>query len=164
MSAPAESVHPVHEARRRYTVLSIVVIAVVVIDQLSKDIALDHLADGPVRLVGGWLDLRLVFNGGAAFGVGQGWPLLFLCVTLAVVAGIVYFVGRLASASLVVPLGLIAGGGLSNVSDRVFRGHSGRVIDFIDLHHWPVFNLADSAIVIGVLTTVLLSWKLSGKD
>ena len=60
---------------------------------------------------------------------------------------------------LEVPLGLILGGGLGNVTDRLFRGNGGRVVDFIDLHVWPVFNLADSAIVCGGLLAVLLTMR-----
>jgi signal peptidase II len=131
---------------------------VVIADQISKDIALGHLEDGPVDLIHGWLGFRLVYNTGAAFGVGRGWPLLFMAVTLAVVSTIVFVTPRLSSGSFVIPLGMIAGGGLSNVADRILRSHAGRVIDFIDLHHWPVFNLADSAIVAGVALTVVLSW------
>lgn len=143
---------------RRYAALLISAVAVVILDQITKNLALERLSDRPVYLVHGWLDLRLVYNSGAAFGLGQGRPLLFLAVTLAVVAVILYLAPRVERSALAVPLGMIVGGGLSNVADRVFRTSSGRVIDFIDLHHWPVFNLADSAIVSGVILTMLLSW------
>jgi signal peptidase II len=64
---------------------------------------------------------------------------------------------RLQERRWAVPLGLILGGGLGNVADRLFRPLRGHVVDFVDLHVWPVFNLADSAIVVGVCLLFLLS-------
>lgn len=158
MSAPAEVLGGVRDNFRRYGVLLAVAAVVVAADQVSKDLALDRLSDSPVDLIHGWLSLRLTFNSGAAFGLGRQWPQVFLAVTLVVVAVILYLTPRVRSPALLVPLGMIVGGGLSNVGDRLFRANRGQVIDFIDVHHWPVFNLADSSIVVGVILVVLLSW------
>lgn len=130
--------------------------AVVAADQLTKSWALGALADGPVTLIDGVLDLRLTFNPGGAFGILQGLPGFFLVATVAVAVLILVWVRRVEDARWIVPLGMVLGGGLGNLADRVLRDHGGRVVDFIDLHVWPVFNLADSAIVLGALLILLL--------
>jgi signal peptidase II len=140
-----------------YLALGITALAVVVADQVSKQAALSGLADGPVDLIGGVLTLRLAFNSGGAFGVLQGWPGLFLIATGVVVAVILMWVRQLEDPRWALPLGMVLGGGLGNVFDRIFRDTNGRVVDFIDLHWWPVFNLADASIVIGVGAVLVLS-------
>jgi signal peptidase II len=65
---------------------------------------------------------------------------------------------------MLVPLGMMLGGGLGNASDRLFRDLGGRVVDWIDLHVWPVFNLADSAIVVGVLLVIFMSSRKPAPD
>ena len=121
-----------------------------VVDQLTKVVATGRLALGsPFPLLGKWVRLTLTHNTGSAFGlVSSGWVLIgigsIVCVViLAYLAG-----GGLARVpKRAVPLGLILGGSLGNLVDRV---RSGGVIDFIDLRVWPVFNFADVAITVGV--------------
>jgi signal peptidase II len=132
------------------------------LDQVTKEIALGALRDGPVDLLEGIVSLRLTYNSGGAFGLLQGLPGLFAVATVVIVAVIVAWARRLDEPALAVPLGMILGGGLGNVADRLFRASGGRVVDFIDLHVWPVFNVADSAIVIGV--TLLLLWSRRSRD
>jgi signal peptidase II len=115
------------------------------------------LADGPVDIIDGVLSLTLTYNSGGAFGLLQGLPGFFLIATVAVVGVIMIWAHRLDDARLIVPLGMVLGGGLGNLLDRLFRDPGGRVVDFIDLHVWPVFNLADSSIVVGVVVILLLS-------
>ena len=143
-------------ASRRYLVLLGAAAVVLVVDQVTKQIALDALRDRPVDVIRGALTLRLTFNSGGAFGVLQSAPGLFLAATVIIVAVILSFTPRVKDPRLLVPMGMILGGGLGNVADRVFRPLGGRVIDFIDLHVWPVFNLADSAIVLGLILIVVL--------
>jgi signal peptidase II len=131
--------------------------AVVVLDQITKGWALRALADGPVDVIDGVLTMRLTYNPGGAFGLLQGLPGFFLVATVLVIGIILIWAHRLEDPRLIVPLGMVLGGGLGNLADRVFRDTGGQVVDFIDLHVWPVFNLADSAIVIGVLLILLLS-------
>ena len=131
-------------------------LGVLVVDQATKTIALEALEDGPVDLIEGVVSFDLSFNPGGVFGLGQGFPGVFLVATIAVTLGILLWARRIEDHSWLVPLGLVLGGGLGNVADRVFRGFDGRVVDFIDLHVWPVFNVADMAIVSGV-GLVLLS-------
>ena len=142
---------------RLYLTLGITAVIVLVADQVSKQIALSRLADGPVDLIGGALTLRLTYNSGGAFGVLQGWPGLFLIATGVVVAVILLSVRRLEDPRWALPLGMVLGGGLGNVSDRIFRDTNGQVVDFIDLHWWPVFNVADASIVVGVGVVLILS-------
>lgn len=129
---------------------------VVALDQASKEIALRALAPGPVVILGGLITLRLTFNPGGAFGLLPGLPGFFLLATVVVVVGILAWARRVRDGGLAIALGLVLGGGLGNLADRVLRDHEGRVVDFIDLRFWPVFNLADSAIVVGVGLILLL--------
>jgi signal peptidase II len=128
---------------------------VVAVDQATKEIAVRSLSDGPVDLIEGILTLRLTFNSGGAFGLLQGRPGLFLAASLLIAVVILLWARNLEHRSWALPLGFILGGGLGNVADRLFRPYRGHVVDFVDLHVWPVFNVADSAIVIGVC---LLFW------
>jgi signal peptidase II len=141
-----------------YVALLITATVIVVADQLTKSLALDRLADGPVEIIDGILTLRLTFNPGGAFGVLQGVPNFFLIATVVIVVFILYWARSVGSRGWAIPLGLVLGGGLGNLFDRLFRDTDGRVVDFIDLHVWPVFNLADSAITIGVITLLIMSF------
>ncbi|MFN2590173.1 MAG: signal peptidase II [Actinomycetota bacterium] len=111
----------------------------------------------PIVVIPKVLQLSYTTNAGGAFGVFGGQPWLFFTATLAVAVVIVVLSTRLTSVATAVGLGLIMGGALGNLTDRIIHGPgvSGRVTDFIDLHIWPVFNLADSAIVIGAFLVVL---------
>lgn len=124
-------------------------------DRLTKLWAERALADRPpVSVIPGVLQLNYTTNSGGAFGLGQSAPWLFAGATVVVVAVIVAASLRLRHPATGVALGLILGGGIGNLTDRALRGDgvlSGRVVDFIDFHVWPVFNLADSAIVVGAL-------------
>jgi len=130
-------------------------VAVVVADQVAKSWALRALDDGPRHLV--WtLRLNLSFNSGAAFGLGQGLAPLLVVVGVVMVVALVG-ISRSAGSSVpaVVALGLVLGGAVGNLIDRVVRDHAGSVVDFIDLQWWPVFNLADAAITSGAILLVL---------
>jgi signal peptidase II len=100
--------------------------------------------------------LQVTYNSGGAFGVLQGIPGFFLVATVVVVAVIVVWARQLDERAWAVPLGLVLGGGVGNLIDRIFRDPGGRVVDFIDLHWWPVFNLADASIVVGVGVVLLV--------
>lgn len=127
--------------------------AVVGADRLTKAWAERALADGPVPL-GLGVQLRLVENPGAAFGLLQGAGSL-LALAAVVAAGVIFVSFRSAGrVSEALPMGLILGGAVGNLIDRVTRGPGladGWVVDWIDLGWWPVFNLADAAITVGAL-------------
>ena len=111
----------------------------------------------PIPVIPGVLDLRFATNSGGAFSIGQRAPWLFAGASIAVAAAIILTAHRHRHAATAIALGLVLGGALGNLTDRIVRGPgiSGTVVDFIDLHVWPVFNLADSAIVIGAALLVL---------
>lgn len=140
-----------------YPRILITAFVVIVLDQLTKSMALGALEDGPIDVIDGILTLRLTYNPGGAFGILQGIPEFFLVATVLVVVVVLFWARKLTEMSWTVPLGLVLGGGIGNVIDRVVRDTDGRVVDFVDLHVWPVFNLADSCIVIGVLLLIFMS-------
>jgi len=131
---------------------------VVGIDQLTKSWALASLRDGPIDLF--WtLRLRLTFNTGAAFSLGSGFPWLFAGLGVVVLAALAVLVLRSdISRGPAAGLGLIAGGAVGNLVDRLLRDHDGAVVDFVDLQWWPVFNVADASISVGVIV-LLLTWR-----
>lgn len=143
---------------------------VLALDLLTKYLAVDMLSDRePVRLLGGAVYLVLTRNSGAAFSLGQQYTFVFPAVTAAVVTWIVWMARRLRSVPWAVALGLVLGGALGNFMDRVFRAPGpfvGHVVDFISVFDdhgqvFPVFNVADSALVTGVCLAVLL--ELTGR-
>ena len=127
---------------------------VFVLDRITKSWAEGSLRGRPpIRVIPAVLNLRFTTNSGGAFSIGQRAPWLFAGASIAVAAAIVFTAHRHRSAATAIALGLVLGGALGNLTDRIVRGPalSGRVIDFVDLHVWPVFNLADGAIVVGAL-------------
>ena len=118
--------------------LTLTALAVVIIDQLSKFIFNSYSS--------------ATHNYGAAFGLFQGYWWLFVITALVVILWIVKFAKRYNNFAL----GLLLGGTIGNLIDRLIYGY---VIDFIDLGFWPSFNLADSFSVIGVLLLIYLHWK-----
>lgn len=150
---------------RRLLVVVALAALVVVADQASKSWALHHTLGGRHVLWTLWFDLT--FNSGAAFGIGNGITPLVEAAVLVVIAAFFLFgrrAARSASWPTLISLGLVTGGAAGNLADRFFRhipGHPGAVIDFIAAARvgqhdwWPVFNLADSCIVVGVIVLVL---------
>jgi signal peptidase II len=137
---------------------------VAALDQVTKEVALASLKDGPIDLIPGIVTLRLTLNPGGAFGVGREWPGLFLAATIVVIVIILSWVRRVDEVRWLVPLGMIVGGGVGNLIDRVFRPFDGQVVDFVDLHVWPVFNLADAAIVAGAIALALAGARDRGRE
>lgn len=132
---------------------------VLTIDILSKVVVVSTLSDRPpVRLFGGLVQLVHARNTGAAFNIAEGQTLILSVIALAVVAAIIRTARRLGSNAWALCLGLILGGALGNLVDRVFRDPGplrGAVVDWIDLQVWPVFNVADSALVVGVCLALI---------
>lgn len=126
-------------------------------DQISKALVETNLRNGnTIELLGGLVRLDYTRNTGAAFSLLQTGGWLFAIVAVAVSAGILLYLRRAGDTSLgvVIALGLILGGALGNLADRIRLGY---VVDFIDLRWWPVFNVADSAIVFGVASLIIRS-------
>ena len=152
---------PLTRARRR-ALLVLTALLVVAADLVTKLLVVAHLADRQVELFGGLLVLRESRNPGAAFGIAGGATIVFTAVALVVVVFIVRTARTLASTGWAVALGLVLGGALGNLVDRLFRNPGplrGKVVDFVDLPYWPSFNVADSAIVTGGLLALLLATK-----
>ena len=137
--------------------------AIWLIDLATKSWALANLdSRNPVKIIGSFLQLTLIKNSGAAFSFAEGATVLFTIFACIVVAAISFFAPKLTSKGWSVVLGLALGGILGNLTDRIFREpgfFTGHVIDWIELPNWPVFNVADSAIVVAAVIAVLLSIK-----
>jgi signal peptidase II len=133
---------------------------VLLLDRLTKLWVERALAGRPpITVISGVLDLRFTTNSGGAFSLGQSAPWLFVGATAAVSIAIAVTAFRHTSVVTSMALGLVLGGALGNLTDRALRGPhlSGHVIDFIDVHVWPIFNVADSAIVVGAIVLAVSS-------
>lgn len=139
-------------------------LAVFLADQASKMFILGNMfLNQSIPVITNVFHITYIRNPGAAFGLMAHRTSFFIAVSILVILGIIFFYkkyGGKGKGALPATLGLIAGGALGNMVDRV---RFGEVIDFIDFRVWPVFNLADSAIVIGAGLLVIVFWKLEGK-
>ena len=146
----------------RLLLASTAVVAVAA-DQITKAIALASLDDGATRpVIDGVLHWTLQRNPGAAFGIFQRAPALFTVLAIVIVAFILAIAPRVKDTLNAVALGLVLGGALGNLVDRLFRPPGpfrGRVIDFIDFRVWPTFNLADVAVVVGAGLLAIASFR-----
>ena len=151
------------QRQRKISVLFAVAALAYLLDVISKVIVvakLEHHAG--IDLLGDWLRLEAIRNPGAAFGMGEAFTVIFT----AIAAAVIFVIGRLArklySLPWAIALGLLLGGALGNLTDRLFRSpgvFEGAVVDFIAPKYFAVFNLADSAIVCGGILIVLLSFR-----
>jgi signal peptidase II len=130
-------------------------------DRLSK-LWVEHSLAGrpPITVIPGVLDLRFTTNPGGAFSLGQRASWVFVAASILVAFAIVATAFRHTNVATSLALGLILGGALGNLTDRIVRGpgFSGHVVDFVDFHVWPVFNVADSAIVVGAVVLAISSF------
>ncbi|HKD98989.1 MAG TPA: signal peptidase II [Micromonosporaceae bacterium] len=166
---------PVTDARRvshrwAVAVLGLVAVLAVVLDIVTKQLAVSNLREGdPVRILGGAVYLLLTRNSGAAWSMGTGVTWVFPLIAIVVVAWITWMALRLRSLAWAVSLGLVLGGALGNLVDRLFRAPGpfrGEVVDFISVfsdagQRFPIFNAADSCLCIGVALAVIL--ELTGR-
>jgi len=147
------------EATRR---LWILIASIVVADQLTKHWALNRLSgDRTIDLVGS-LRFNLAFNRGMAFSQATGAGPVIGALGFVIVIVIVLWLRRSATGVAAVAAGMIVGGAIGNLIDRLFRGEAwlrGAVVDFIDLQWFPIFNIADSAISIGAVFMILASFR-----
>ncbi|MBM2614559.1 signal peptidase II [Actinoplanes sp. LDG1-06] len=155
---------------RTVAVLGAVAVLAVALDQLVKELSTNGLNTGePVRILGGLVYLSLWRNSGAAWSVGAGHTWVFPLIAIAVCGWIGWMALRLRSTPWAVALGLVLGGTLGNLLDRLFRDPGpfrGHVVDMIsvfgpDAQYFPVFNVADSCLFAGVVLAVLL--ELTGR-
>jgi signal peptidase II len=143
--------------RRAATIVFAAASIVYLLDRVSKLWAEQTLPGHPIDVIPGVLRLTYATNSGGAFSFGERAPWLFVAASASVVVAIVATASRHRTRLHAVALGLVLGGALGNLTDRLVRGPGlrGRVVDFVDVHVWPVFNVADSAIVAGA---VLIVW------
>ena len=147
--------------RRRLRLLLVVAAVVLVLDVVSKVLAVHLLTPGqPVSIIGDTVTWTLVRNSGAAFSMATGYTWVLTLVASGVVVGIIWMGRRLVSPWWALGLGMILGGALGNLVDRFFRSPGplrGHVVDFLSIGWWPVFNVADPAVVGGAIFLVGLS-------
>lgn len=165
-------------AANRYLLsLSLISLTILLVDQVTKQVALTYLVDGrPVSVLGSFLQLTLVFNEGGAFSTQIGSTSFYTFASIVVTVLILYVLCRDAGKNrlLDIALAMVVGGALGNLVDRL---HYGRVIDWIDfdffdisiaagrflffelpgysMTRWPVFNIADSAVSVGMVLIVI---------
>ena len=132
-------------------------------DVVSKSIVVARMpGHAPIRLLGGLLTITLTRNGGAAFSIGTSMTIVFTAIAAGVIVYILRAARNLRSIGWAIALGLLLGGAAGNLLDRIFRApgpFQGHVVDWIELPHWPVFNLADSSIVCAGVLVVLLALR-----
>ncbi|MEB3021856.1 signal peptidase II [[Mycobacterium] crassicus] len=147
--------------RRRLGLLLSVAAVVLTVDVVTKVLAVRMLTPGqPVPIIGDTVTWTLVRNSGAAFSMATSYTWVLTLIASSVVLGIIWMSRRLVSPWWAVGLGMILGGALGNLVDRFFRapGHlQGHVVDFLSIGWWPVFNVADPAVVGGAILLVGLS-------
>jgi signal peptidase II len=142
----------------------VIAAAVVIVDRITKIYVERHFGVpyGPRQVVDHVLYLTVTRNAGAAFGLFQNFTVGFLLVSVVVMVAILFYYGRLPVGDWPARLGLalVFGGAIANAYDR---GVKGSVIDFIQVPHWPIFNVADSAITVGVAVLLLGTVWRSGR-
>jgi signal peptidase II len=144
----------------------LVAVVIIVLDQLSKAWALRDLADGHIIHVIWTLQFNLTYNRGMAFSRGTGLGPVIGVMALVVVVMLLLSLRRADNSLTRLATGLIIGGAIGNILDRLFRGSGwmrGAVIDFIDFQWWPVFNIADMAIMIGAATMIVAMLKYNSQ-
>ena len=151
---------PTRVKRTRPGLALAIVLGVVLLDQLTKLWAVHELADAPLAIFGHDVGFRLARNTGGAFSLFQAFTPLLAVIAIGVAFFLVRAVRRADDTLMVVALSLVLCGAVGNLLDRLFREGSGflggGVVDFIDLQWWPVFNVADAAVVIGGLLLVFV--------
>jgi len=149
---------------RKIGLLAVIAVTVVVLDVISKVVVVATVQPNePVRLLGGLVYLSLIRNPGAAFSMATGMTWLLALIAIGVVVFIIRMAPRLRSTPWAVSLGLVLGGAIGNLIDRIFRAPGflqGHVVDFVSVfgpnaEYFPVFNVADSAITIGGISLVI---------
>ncbi|WP_443062963.1 signal peptidase II [Streptomyces sp. NBC_00440] len=156
------------EGKRRTPLLLGVAAIAYALDLGSKLAVVAKLENhAPVKVLGDWLELRAMRNPGAAFGIGGATTILFTLIAVVIALVIIRMARKLYSGPWAIALGLLLGGALGNLTDRLFRspgGLRGAVVDFIAVRDFSVMNLADWAISCGGALMVILAFRGRGLD
>ncbi|WP_432502019.1 signal peptidase II [Kineococcus arenarius] len=160
---------PPAPARPRRTALALAVAALVyALDQVTKVLAVAHLEPGVRQpLVGELLQFHLIRNPGAAFSFATGSTWVFTVLAAAVVVVALWLARRLRSTAWALAFGFLLAGAAGNLTDRLLREPGfarGHVVDFLELPHWPIFNVADASICAAAVLIALLSLRGVGLD
>lgn len=174
MAATEPQGTPVDTERARVSVralvlLSVVALAVLALDQFAKYLVVSNMEVGQlIPVLGDFFQLYFVKNSGAAFSLASGFTWILSIVAVGVIVAIIVFARRIKSTAWAIMIGLLLGGALGNVTDRLFREPGfgiGHVIDFLKLWQFPaIFNIADVAIVTGMGLFLLLTLRGVGLD
>ncbi|HEX4789169.1 MAG TPA: signal peptidase II [Actinospica sp.] len=154
---------PAAQRRRRVGILLTVAATVYVLDIVTKLLVVAKLTPGrPVHVLGSFLQLTYTRNSGAAFSIGWGYTAVFSLIAIGVILVILRLARRLYSGPWALALGLLLGGAIGNLTDRIVRAPGpfrGWVVDFVQFPHFAIFNLADAAISCGGVLMVLLAFR-----
>ncbi len=157
--SPSSPEQPANRSWKWIALFGVAGILVLGLDQLTKTLALAHLTPGePVNVIGSLLKFNLIRNSGAAFSLGAGYTPVISVIQIAVAIGVIYLSRKLGSAGWAVAFGLLFGGAVGNITDRIFRPPSpfhGHVIDFLQTPHWAIFNVADMAVTSAAILLVI---------
>jgi signal peptidase II len=129
-----------------------IAVVVVVVDRVTTTLAVDHIHE--TQHVWGPFGLALTFNSGFAFSLFSGRAVIItvlLCVGVVVLA---WVVAQVRTVPLAIGAGLVLGGAVGNLSERIVGSHGGQVPDFVTLDYWPTFNFADACVTIGVIVVI----------
>ncbi len=167
LSDPADQETAVAPARaRKLVTLGVLAVVVYVLDLVSKTLVVAFLEHKePVEVIPDVLLLNVIRNSGAAFSIGTGMTIVFTVIAFGVVVAILRTARQLRSVPWAITLGLLLGGALGNLTDRIFRAPAplqGHVVDFVQVFpatHFPIFNVADSGVVCGGILAVFLAWR-----
>jgi len=148
---------------KRWLIIGAVALFIIVIDQITKIWAVAELADGKTIDLFWTARFRLIRNFGSAFGLGSGLGRWLSVLIVGIIIGMLAFARTITSKGMTALFGLVIGGAIGNLIDRYFRAEdgfmSGGVIDFVDFQWWPVFNIADMAVVCGAAGLMLMSLR-----
>lgn len=159
--------------RRAVMTLLAMAVGIIGLDALTKELATNSLeGHAPTRILGGLVYLSFTRNSGAAWSIGSDYTFIFPIFAIGVAVWILFFARKLRSLPWAISLGLVLGGALGNLTDRIFRtpgGLSGHVVDFISLlgpygEKFPIFNVADSALSVGVAIAIFLEYTGRMRD
>jgi len=149
---------PTARPRRRAIRVAVAVVAIVVADQLTKAWVVSNLADGPKQIIGDTVKLELARNSGSAFSRFRGSTPLLAVLAVVITIFIAREIKHTTDKWMLIGLTLVLGGALGNLMDRFFRSPGflrGHVVDFVAVGWWPLFNIADSCITIGMIVVIV---------
>src|SRR3989338_10734971 len=145
--------------RKKYPVVFLTAITIIILDQLSKFLVkINFNLNESVPVMGEIFHLTYIHNFGAGFGILQNQRILLVIISIAVAAFIFYYAKKVKEEETLLQLllGFVLGGTIGNLIDRIFLVY---VTDFFDFMIWPVFNIADSFVTIGIIGLVIYFWR-----